>query len=75
MHFFNKMIPYQSDKLNRHVSIEEGKTWAAKNGCDYYETSAATKSGIKEMLDGLLTTIIERRMIKPKWIGEENKQK
>ena len=57
------------------MSIDEGKKWAAKNGCSYYETSAASKSGVKEMLDSLLTTIIERRMIKPKWIGEENKEK
>lgn len=61
--------------MNRQVSIDEGKKWAAKNGCSYYETSAASKSGVKEMLDSLLTTIIERRMIKPKWIGEANKHK
>ena len=63
----------QSDKLHRQVSVEDGKKWAAENGCVYYETSAASKSGVKEMLDGLLKKIVERRMIKPKWIGDETK--
>lgn len=69
------VIGNKNDKLKRQISIEEGKKWAAENGCSYYETSAASKSGVKEMLDGLLTTIVECRMIKPKWIGDENKQK
>lgn len=49
--------------------------WAAEHGFNYYETSAATKTGVKEMVNSLLSTIIERKMIKPKWIGNENKPK
>lgn len=59
--------------MKRQVSIDEGKKWATMNGFKYYETSTATRLGVKEMLDGLLNTIVEKRMIKPKWIGDENK--
>ncbi|XP_028393066.1 ras-related protein Rab-13-like [Dendronephthya gigantea] len=69
------VIGNKCDKLNRQISIEEGKKWAEQNGCSYYETSAASKSGVKELLNGLLTAIVERRLIKPKWIGDENKPK
>lgn len=65
----------QCDKLNRQISSEDGRRWATSHGFKYYETSATSRKGVIEMLNDLLNTIIEHKMVKPKWIGDEKKPK
>ncbi|XP_031551328.1 dnaJ homolog subfamily C member 27-like [Actinia tenebrosa] len=57
----------------RVVSSKEGQKWAKDHDFKYYETSSATGSGVYDMFNDLLTTVVERKLVKPKpiIIGEK----
>jgi DnaJ family protein C protein 27 len=45
--------------MNRIVTEKDGRDWAAKNGCLFFETSAQTGENVKEVFDTLFRHMYE----------------
>jgi small GTP-binding protein len=42
---------------DRKIPADEASDWAASNGCSYYETSAKTGQGVRELFSALAATL------------------
>lgn len=52
---FMFLVGNKCDSINdRAISEEQARNWANANGINYFETSALSGEGVKEMVDGLL---------------------
>lgn len=58
------IVANKIDLDSKEVQSEEARNWTINHGYKYFETSAKTGSGVKELFQEIATDILKNRMIK-----------